>query len=75
MVTIHEVHDVDEELVAAFERLIPQLSSSSPVPDSDTLTAIVESEASTVLIARDDGGTILGSMTLAMFAIHTGVRA
>jgi ribosomal protein S18 acetylase RimI-like enzyme len=75
MVTIHEVHDVDEELVAAFERLIPQLSSSSPVPDSDTLTAIVESEASTVLIARDDGGTILGSMTLAMFAIPTGVRA
>ncbi len=75
MVTIHEVREVDDELVEAFARLIPQLSSSTPPPDADLLRAIVASEASTLLIARDDDGTILGSMTLAMFRIPTGLRA
>lgn len=77
MVTIAEVHTVDDEIVAAFAGLIPQLSRSSPPPDQATLQAIADSEASTLLIARDeeDGGKILGSMTLAMFRIPTGLRA
>ena len=75
MVTISEVTEVDDELVSAFERLIPQLSSSNPPPSAGTLGAIVGSQASTLLIARDDDGTILGSLTLAMFRIPTGLRA
>jgi ribosomal protein S18 acetylase RimI-like enzyme len=75
MVTIHEVNKVDEELVAAFERLIPQLSSSNPPPTASVLQAIVESDSSTLLVARVDDGTIVGSMTLAMFRIPTGLRA
>lgn len=77
MITIAEVHTVDEEIVAAFAGLIPQLSRSSPAPDHATLQAIADSEASTLLIARDDDadGKILGSMTLAMFRIPTGLRA
>lgn len=68
---------VDDELVQAFELLIPQLSRSNPAPDAEALRAIVESEASTLLIARDDerDGAIVGSMTLAMFLIPTGRRA
>ena len=76
MVTISEARHVDDRLVAAFARLIPQLSSSSPPPDEATLRSIVESEASTVLVATDDdSGEILGAMTLAMFRIPTGLRA
>lgn len=75
MITISAVASVDEDLVAAFQKLIPQLSRSSPPPDVDTLRAIVESEASTLLIAQDESGTIMGSMTLAMFRIPTGLRA
>ena len=75
MVTIHEVTEVDDELVDAFARLIPQLSSSNPPPGAEALQAIVSSEASTILIARDDDGRIRGSMTLAMFRIPTGLRA
>lgn len=68
---------VDDELVAAFALLTPQLSRSNPAPDAEALRAIVESEASTLLIARDDerDGVIVGSMTLAMFLIPTGRRA
>ena len=72
---ILEVTEVDDELVAAFARLIPQLSKSNPPPGREMLQKIVDSEASTLLIARDDDGTILGSMTLAMFLIPTGLRA
>lgn len=74
MITISVVEQVDDQLVEAFERLIPQLSRSNPPPNREELDAIVRSEASTLLVARDDD-VIVGSMTLAMFKIPTGVRA
>lgn len=76
-VQIIEATDVTPELVAAFERLIPQLSSSNPAPTQTELAAICESEASVLLLAvdRDAGDEILGSLTLAWFRIPTGVRA
>jgi hypothetical protein len=43
---------VDDELIAAFSRLIPQLSRTAAVPTPDVLRQIVEAEANTVLIAR-----------------------
>lgn len=75
MITISEATSVDAALVEAFAELIPQLSRSSPPPDAATLQAIVDSEASTLLIATNTDGAILGSMTLAMFRIPTGLRA
>ena len=65
---------IDDELVKAFERLIPQLSSSNPPPTAAELTELVESDASSLFIARVDG-QIVGSLTLAMFRIPTGIRA
>ena len=75
MVTIRVAENADTELVEAYQRLIPQLSSSSPAPTADELAAIIESDSATVLVAEDEGGTILGSMTLVVFRIPTGVRA
>jgi ribosomal protein S18 acetylase RimI-like enzyme len=76
-VQIIEAAEVTPELVAAFERLIPQLSSSNPAPTETELAAICESEASVLLLAvdRDAADHILGSLTLAWFRIPTGVRA
>ncbi|MEL7158745.1 MAG: GNAT family N-acetyltransferase [Actinomycetota bacterium] len=71
---IIEPTEVTDEMVAAFEQLIPQLSSSSPPPSRAYLTRIVNSEASRLLLAVEDG-VILGSMTLVIFAIPTGIRA
>ena len=71
---ITEVTEVTDDLVAAFERLIPQLSSSNPPPSSDELAAIVTSEASHLLIATEDD-RIFGSLTLVVFAIPTAIRA
>ncbi len=73
-VEIEIVSEVTSELVAAFERLIPQLSSSNPPPTVEELAEIVGSEASRVFVARV-GGVIVGTLTLVVFRIPTGVRA
>lgn len=72
--TVAEATSVDDELVAAFELLTPQLSRSNPPPGRSQLEEIVASEACTLLVARLDG-RIVGSLTLAQFVIPTGRRA
>lgn len=72
--SVEECTEVTEELLAAMERLVPQLSSSSAPPDRDHLAEIVGSPACHLLLARDGSG-VLGSMTLVVFPIPTGVRA
>ncbi|MDG2427762.1 MAG: GNAT family N-acetyltransferase [Acidimicrobiales bacterium] len=88
-IEVREATTVDDNLIDAMGRLIPQLSSSNPPPDVDALRAIVSSECSILLLAVDpdvDSGhagkvgrvgeaKILGSMTLALFRIPTGLRA
>ena len=75
MVTIRVADNADADLVDAYQKLTPQLSSSSPAPTKDELAAIIQSDSATVLVAEDESGTILGSMTLVVFRIPTGVRA
>ena len=65
---------VDDTVVAALAELIPQLSSSSSLPDADQLAEILAHDASTLLLAKD-GDTVVGSMTLIVFPIPTGMRA
>ena len=71
---IFEVSEVTDELVEAFARLIPQLSKSNPPPTRDELQFMVDSPASVLLIAEEDG-YIYGSLTLVLFRIPTGLRA
>lgn len=72
---IEIVAEVTDELVAAFDRLTPQLSRSSPPPGIDELVDIVTSPATDLFLATDDDGTILGTATLVTFRIPTGRRA
>jgi len=68
---------VDDELVAAIGRLIPQLSRLTALPTKDVLGEVLGSPCNTVLLARDlrNGGRIVGTLTLVVFRIPTGVRA
>lgn len=68
------VREVSEELVEAFRKLIPQLSRSNPPPSAERLAEIVDSDATVLLIAVESD-EIVGSLTLAMFRIPTGLRA
>jgi ribosomal protein S18 acetylase RimI-like enzyme len=73
-IAVEVLDEVTDEVVEAFAALLPQLSSSAPQLDAPALQAVVSSPAITVLLARS-AGKIVGSLTLAVFPIPTGVRA
>lgn len=79
MIEIREATEVGPELVEAFVRLTPQLSSSNPAPTSGELAEIVASPATVLLVATDPARSgadaVVGSLTLALFRIPTGLRA
>jgi ribosomal protein S18 acetylase RimI-like enzyme len=73
---ISEVHEVTDEVVSAVARLVPQLSRSAAIPGAGALEEMVGSPAVRLLIARaGPDGPIVGTLTLAVFRIPTGVRA
>lgn len=71
---IGEAAVVDDELVEAFARLVPQLSSSSPPPTREQLAELVDGPDTVLFVARVDG-RIMGSLTLAFYRIPTGLKA
>ena len=78
MIKIFEITEMSQAVYDAFERLIPQLSSSAKIPTWDELADLIASKAGIVLAAVDEDdpeGKILGTMTLVVFRIPTGVRA
>ncbi len=78
MIKIFEVTEMSQKVYDAFERLIPQLSSSAKIPTWEELEDLIGSKAGIVLAAVDDEDPeekILGTMTLVVFRIPKGVRA
>ena len=73
--TIEEATSVDDDLVAAFGALVPQLSRRAAPPVAAELEAMLRTPATTLLVARDATGRVVGSLTLAVFRIPTGLRA
>ncbi len=72
-VTVDVCRHVDDEVVAAMARLIPQLSSSNPPPGRCELEEIVASDATTLFVARQHDH-IVGALTMVAFRIPTGMR-
>ena len=70
--TIEIVETPTDEVVAALARLLPQLSSATP-PNASELATVIAG-GSTVFVARVDGA-IVGSLTLVMYRIATGLKA
>jgi ribosomal protein S18 acetylase RimI-like enzyme len=73
-IDIETVEQVGDELVEAFERLLPQLSRSARALDVAALRTLVGWPGNRVLVARVDG-RIVGTLTLVVFPIPTGLRA
>lgn len=70
--TIEIVDHPTAEVVEALTRLLPQLSSATP-PDAAALATIMAA-GSTLFVARADG-VIVGSLTLVLYRIPTGLKA
>ena len=78
-ISVRAATEVDDGLVEAFSRLIPQLSSSSPPPTAAELLSIIDNPNSVLFIAEldcdDDVRSVVGSLTLAFYRIPTGLKA
>jgi ribosomal protein S18 acetylase RimI-like enzyme len=72
---IEHVQRVTDELLDAVSRLIPQLKITSPRLTRDGLAALLASDATSLLTARDEAGTLVGMLTLIHYRTPTGVRA
>ncbi len=74
---IEQASTATEELWDAFQRLVPQLTSSNPPPSLDDLAALVQSESTTLLIARHPGwrGPVVGAASVTIYRVPTGLRA
>jgi ribosomal protein S18 acetylase RimI-like enzyme len=73
--TVERIEAVTPELVLALRSLLPHLSESAPMLDEDGIAAIVSQRGVSLLVARGDGGRILGTVTLVCFQIPSGRRA
>lgn len=73
-VTVDIATEATPDLVEAIGRILPQLSKSSPAPTTAEIAEIIDSPASDLLVARVDG-RIVGTLTLVIFRIPTGMRA
>ncbi len=74
---IERVRAVSDEIFDAVTRLIPEIGTHKPLPARDELTALVESESSTLWVARhpDENGVIAGMLTISVYRVPTGIRS
>ena len=72
---IEIVIQADEKLRDAFQRLIPQLTNNNPPPSLNNLADLVRETSSTLMVARDDHGKIVGALTLTVYRVPTGIRS
>ena len=69
------VTQADAELYEAFQRLVPQLTDNNPPPSLDNLADLVRDAASTLMVARNAEGEIVGALTLSVYRVPTGIRS
>lgn len=74
---IEQAVEATEELFLALQNLVPQLAAEKTAPTRAELATLIESKASSLLIARypDENSEIVGVLTLAMYRVPTGIRS
>ena len=75
MLSIEKIKTINSELLQAIECLFPQLTTTSPIPNEDALLEIINSEASSLWIAKNEVGQIIGMLCLAIYKTPSGVHA
>jgi len=72
---IYQIEKVNDEMVAAFGRLLPQLSQKAKSINKEALDEIISSN-NTLLIAADHGNSkIVATLTIVFYRTPVGLRA
>jgi ribosomal protein S18 acetylase RimI-like enzyme len=69
---IEQVTEADDALVETIARLLPQLTEARTPPTLEQLREVVAGQ--TLLVARDDDGAILGTLTLILYRVSSGLK-
>jgi len=69
---IEKVETADEELVATIAALLPQLTEARTPPSLERLQEVVSTQ--TLLLARDDDGQVLGTLTFVLYRVSSGLK-
>jgi ribosomal protein S18 acetylase RimI-like enzyme len=69
---VERVAEATEELVEMFRALLPQLTEARTPPTFAQLQDVVSNQ--TLLVARDDDGRILGTLTFVLYRVASGVK-
>jgi ribosomal protein S18 acetylase RimI-like enzyme len=74
---VQRATEATDDLLLALNRLIPQLSASAAPLSEYALADILAATDNALLVAldRERGGAIVGTLTLVVFRIPTGLRA
>ncbi len=70
---VEAIVQITDEVLEAFTRLLPQLSTSATV-NRQLLERLVVHDATELFVARLDG-SVVGALTLVAYPIPTGLRA
>jgi len=71
-VNIERVTEASDELVDTIRGLLPQLTEARTPPTLEQLREVVEGQ--TLLVARDDDGTVLGTLTFVRYRVSSGIK-
>lgn len=71
-VRIERVTEASGELVEMIARLLPQLTEARTPPTLEQLQQVVSTQ--TLLVARDDDGSILGTLTFVLYRVSSGLK-
>jgi ribosomal protein S18 acetylase RimI-like enzyme len=71
-VRIEHVTEASEELVETIRGLLPQLTEARTPPTREQLREVVEGQ--TLLVARDDDGSVLGTLTFVRYRVSSGIK-
>ncbi|MGW0865623.1 GNAT family N-acetyltransferase [Streptomyces sp. NPDC002611] len=72
-IRVEIIREPSEELLDALGRLLPQLSTTARPLDRAAVDRLVSCDANTVLVARS-GGAIVGTLTLVLLPLPSGLR-
>jgi ribosomal protein S18 acetylase RimI-like enzyme len=73
-IRVEIIREASQELVDAFSRLLPQLSSTAKPLDHEAIDRMATCDANTVLVARTPDA-IVGTLTLVLLPLPSGLRA
>ena len=64
--------EASEELVETIRGLLPQLTEARKPPTLEQLREVVANQ--TLLLARDDDGSVLGTLTFVLYRVSSGMK-